>query len=708
MINLKIVNKSSQKSVNIDIKNIVNNHTDFLVFSDIVSERNINIAYYETPSVNSLDNIVLSKKNTSVKYNHSNWFDIEDNVIEINSKTFYLPYRDCLITNVLSDPNQEGQRVPLFYQHKAKDLIKEVSLTWLNSMSRLNSNFEYKLLDGILYVNLDNKFDKATSHYSLCNLSGVYNDGSSFNEILNPIKVARELTWEDIDENTGDIKKGLLRYEMSVNEGQKYFEYNILYDRYDNALELNCIDQETFLNLSKFYIKGLTSNIIELNKPEEYSLDSPWYLKISNGEFFANNSHYKISEFDSQIFNPFYGSKYAVDKKCWFITGGYFKTTYDNIIVNEENDLYLNLYEKDLNQEILSVYTNNPSLNNKEYSNTGVKYQYVTFKADEKNGIVLCDKNLNASYLYTADFYFICKDYQYIDVDFNFVNNDDFINHYYAIFIKPNAISFDIQDKLGTESIKYLKINTDGIIMDSSFILNRENLNSVKDFIGQSYSSILQGLLEDDYLLLGEVKSKEHYREKDIFNFDLRKHDFTNSLEFKNLLEANHKILQSKFGYGSNGQIIQKNNILHIEAPYQILKMYGGDYELNTQTNIRNVSVEELIRNRLPLSRDIVLTALEDSPDVNVVALTTESNKITFSWEGFGLYKIYRRLTSLYSEEKTLIHTDNNSSRPGNDLMVFVDNFTSSNVISPGETLYYTVTYNDGPESTIVGVKKAL
>lgn len=707
MINLKIVNKSSEKSVNIDIKNIVNNYTDSVVFSDIVTNRNVNIAYYEVPAVNSIDNIKISKANTGVKFNHANWFDIEDNIFEVTTKKFFLPYKDCLITNVLSEPNQLGQRVPLFYKHKTNKKFKEANLSWKRSINRLGSDFEFKLLDGVLYSNSQNKFDEKTSHYNICFVTGVYEDDTVVNEIFNPEPVAKEITWQDIDESTGEVKKGLLRFEKSVNEAQKYFEYNILYDRFDNLLELNCLDEESLLNLRKFYIKGLTSNIIEINKPEEYSLNNPWHITITNGEFFVDQDHYKVAEYEKQMFNPFFGSKYAIDKRCFFITNSMIKLPYHNLLLDSQNDLFFTLYEKDQDESVLNVYTNNPSLKDKYYRDGITKYIYVDFKADELNSIVYSLVPLNSLYLYTADFYFESKNYQYVDLDFNFTNNEDFINYYYAILIRPNKLNLDLNNKENTESIKYLKIDYRNTVYDSNLI-DWNDLSSVQSYVGAKYETVLNSLKTEKYLLLGEIKSSEYYRSKDIFNFDLRKYDYTNKFQYDLLLEANHKILQSKYGYGEEGQILQRNNVLHIEVPYEILSSYSGEYELISNDQVKNISVEEMLRNRLPLSRDIVLTTLTEAPDINAVALTTIQNKITFSWEGLGTYKIYSRLSNDYKDEKRTVTTIISESRPEFDKIEYIDPFTTTSSIEAGTTLYYTIEYNNGPESVIIGVKKAL
>lgn len=707
MINLKIVNKSSEKNVNIDIKNIVNNYTDSVVFSDIVTNRNVNIAYYEVPAVNSIDNIKISKANTGVKFNHANWFDIEDNVFEVTSKTFFLPYKDCLITNVLSEPNQLGQRVPLFYKHKTDKKFLEANLSWKRSINRLGSDFEFKLLDGVLYSNSQNKFDEKTSHYNICFVTGVYEDGTIVNEIFNPEPVAKEIAWQDIDEVTGEVKKGLLRFEKSVNEAQKYFEYTILYDRFDNLLDLNCQDEESLLNLRKFYIKGLSSNIIEIQKPEEYSLNNPWYVTLTNGEFFVNDDHYKVAEYERQMFNPFFGSKYAIDKKCFLITNSMIKLPYNNLLLDIQNDLFFNLYERDQDGSLVAVYTNNNSLKDARYSDTQIFYTIASFQADEINSIVYCSTPLNSFYLYSADFYFECKNYQYVDLDFNFTNNEDFINYYYAILIRPNKLNLDLLNKKDTESIKYLKIDYRNTVYDSNLI-DWNDQSSIASYVGVKYDIVLNNLKANKFLLLGEIKSSEYFRQKDIFNFDLRKYDYTNKFQYDLLLEANHKILQSKYGYGEEGQVVQRNNILHIEVPYDLLSNYNGEYELISNDQVRNISIEEMLRNRLPLSRDVILTTLSDSPDLNVTALSTQNNLIKCSWEGLGTYKFYSRFSNNYKDEKQLVATINTTGRPDNDSFEFVDYFTVNTTIQPGETLYYTVQYNDGPESTIVGVKKAL
>jgi hypothetical protein len=65
-------------------------------------------------------------------------------------------------------------------------------------------------------------------------------------------------------------------------------------------------------------------------------------------------------------------------------------------------------------------------------------------------------------------------------------------------------------------------------------------------------------------------------------------------------------------------------------------------------------------------------------------------------------------LSNNYKDEKGTVTTIISESRPEFDKIQYTDSFTINTSIEAGTTLYYTVEYNSGPESIIVGVKKAL
>ena len=93
----------------------------------------------------------------------------------------------------------------------------------------------------------------------------MYNiNGESIRRLLKSNPVVKELTWEDVDLETGMLKENVSGYQIEKNVG----EYTYNFDKSD-----------------KFYWFPKETNFIKLNKPKGREAEEPWHLEISNGEF---------------------------------------------------------------------------------------------------------------------------------------------------------------------------------------------------------------------------------------------------------------------------------------------------------------------------------------------------------------------------------------------------------------------------------------
>ena len=139
--------------------------------------------------------------------------------------------------------------------------------------------------------------------------------------------------------------------------------------------------------------------------------------------------------------------------------------------------------------------------------------------------------------------------------------------------------------------------------------------------------------------------------------------------------------------YGEDGQTVQRNNVVYLEAPIDLLIEHGGQY--------REEEVEELFNYRLPYDVQKVITFVYPEVKLNV-ELLENSNKINFSWEGPYTYKLYRAEKNKSAErelveEKTVLESENHY-------------FTDENV-NENTVYFYWVGIENYPLSNPYGVR---
>lgn len=676
MLNLKIVNSPITKSVNFKLKNIVNNYTDFLGFSDIVTSNSIPIEYIELPELTSQKNLEILDLSWSLSSNNLNNIANVDKVFFAEGREFLLPYKKVLFTNV--SLNNE----PLFYQHKIDTTSTVVSAS-VYSVSNFDSNqetgFKFDKANGAIYTNYKNYFDKKNGFYKLYYVNFTLQSGESKQELLNPEPIIKELSFLDIEidetkSNYGNIKDGITRYVVSPNYGQLGFSFNIQSNR--NVIEDIC-SEDTVYETKGFYIMFLESNIIKVNKPENVYLDKPWHVRINNSEVFSTSHLYKIPEYEKQAFNPIYGVTWHINKDCDFVNSSVLKLSSSNIVYNKEYNLFFTLFEYDSNGSLLKTYSTDENL-----INNGAN-QFDSFSLDELNGFIYSESLFNQENIYRANYYLELTDYVYNKFDFNPLNNKIIKNNKVVIYIEPDRYSITDMQLINEQSaINHLVVNEDDVIIAASDSYH----------LGSNYFDFVSSY-DNQKIRLAEIKIREDYSYDDIFNFSLIEQDFTSKGNYEDLIKRNHNVLQSKLGYGIEGQYIQRINQIIVKAPYTLYKEHNGDFsESELYYNIANY---------LGYNRNLVLIKDYKKSKLKLTSVISNEHQISVSWEGPGTYKLWRRYDDTLSN-KAFLQEIPQTSRPPEDTLTFTINYNNSNY----SIAYYSVTIEDDKlESNLLGVE---
>lgn len=693
MITLEIVNTNIEKNVKLNMENIVNNHIDYIVFSDILDKRSVALEYIEVPEITTRKNLRINDLSWMKPGNNLNFYKTKDSLFYIDKYRFTINSKEVLITHKTTIDN-EGNVLPLFYKHKTKN-GKRILSAQLKVLSKGKKNIEeqgffFNQEEGIIYTNYKNYFNFETYEYNLFYITGIDYDNNPFTELLNPEPVVKELSWEDIDPETNKIKKDYFCFQRQINTQGKYFVFDILTS--ESKLGLECSENDS---VKGFYVKAIESNILRLKESDSIGLENPWYLKISNCETFLQNNFYKLPEYETQAFYPERGYVQLLDKDCFYVENGIIKLPVENVKVDGASNYHFNLYVLDQDDQLLYYYSTNESLFGTIKDNIECKpFEYIN--VDEESGFVSLSPSVLPNQKLKADFIYYSKDYIYTDIDFNPVNNSRARESIFIIYLKPYT-------SIMQKTIFFLELDFNGNIINSNDLENRDNWFAIE------YEDWLANYVPDSYLILGEVKLIDRTKEKDVFNFSLRKNDFISELNFKDLITKNHKILQSKFGYGEKGMIVQKNNLMLINVPYYLLQQFGGSYfflettdsNFNKKFSLKNI--ERLIRSRIPQDIDLIFDIQYRKSILKVEKFGLNTLMISYSWEGPGVYKIIRKESLLETAFETIKETEINE-RPiplNGTKDLIIENIDLDNNTNK---YYYAIVINNEPPSNFVAV----
>ena len=670
MFNLELINHGNKIEETISVENFVSKPIESLRYAKYIDDRSIAIEYIESEEVNSKDNLEILDTSWLVPNNNTNFLsEVEE--VELGNGSFFSNFKEVVITNIVGyDVN--NYEVPIFFKHKTK--LKEANVYCLKNGDNFEIESGFLFQDNCIYTNYNNYFEEETGKYIMYFVSGIDLEGNSVNELLNLVPVIREATWEDIDIESGELDPNVYTRDREGNG----FLYRITQDN------SNCSDQEDYIS-QQYFVKNISRNLISLVKPEEYNLNNDWVLRVTNGQVFQNGLLYKIAEYGNQPFNPIYGTLYFRNKTCFRINSNLVKLPVQEIRVNPENYMHLNVHIHDSENNLIKAVTTNSDLVGKE-KETGITYEEGIVSWDEYAGVVELDFTTLSTQIITADFYYYADTFLIRELNFNPFFNEKLVYNSYYFYVKP------FQDGL-TRSLHWLLLDEDDRIVECSedtLKLEQQNVFNPNTIIGKTLKTFREEYCfnyENDFqnMELGRVFLKEDFYVDEIHNFSVRERTYTKEATYKEMLLRQWKVLQSKFGYGELGQIVQKNNILYIEAPYSLLSEFTEE------------EVERNIKVNLPLNLDIVIEYIYPKSKLSFDVSNAGQVDLSISWEAQGTYKVYRNSIETINSEIAPIYTIDSLEE---EALLYTDNDVES-----GNRYYYWVQINDNPYSDPFGVK---
>lgn len=679
MLTLELINYGSRSSETISIESVASKPIERIAFTKYKSNQQVDLAYYEAKEVTVDRNLFILERHHELAEN--NFLLFEDFELQNIKKTkvFSLPYKEVLITDrVYKD--KEGLERPLFFKHKIKRKAVEIHMYSVENgkETEINSGFEIDESNGEIYTNYFNSYNYDNGGYKLYFVSYTDENGVSYNELLNPIRAIQEANYEAIDPITGKIIKDVFTVDR---QGSSF--------RFEIFLSESVSSRFCKTGTDRFYIKPLRRNEISLIKPETIYNDNPWYVRVGNGDFFSRGKRYHIAEFATQSFTNQYGLIRLEEKDSYYVTNNVIKLPVNNVKFDRDSEIHLDVIIYDEEETPLKVLTSDTRKAGKRYLDTDVIYETDGIvSVDEEYGFVEINKSIDISNTIKASFYNNTRELVYNKVDLNPSNNKKLIDHRYVFYLVPGLAE-------GEVSVHHLLLDEQDIIIDCSeerFKLLFQGIYNANTLIKKTLTefetnhSVLTDN-EDQYLILGEVSILDNSRIEDSFVFDLESRLQVDETKIDESVLRNYNLLQSKYMYGEDGQTVQRNNVVYLEAPIDLLIEHGGQY--------REEEVEELFNYRLPYDVQKVITFVYPKTKLDV-ELLEDFNKINFTWEGPYTYKLYRAKKNKSAErelveEKTVLESENHY-------------FTDENV-NENTVYFYWIGIENYPLSNPYGVR---
>lgn len=650
MIILNININNIKKSKTIPMLCCVKAATESVSYTKYVTNKSVPLAYFRSSENQSDKNIYVQDLSWRVPENNENLINSES-IEYLESLNFSSIYKEILITNKFYTDSQ-GASVPLFYRHKTKFIEEPMISATRKGTLKSEGSFIYS--DGYLYSNEKNIVEN--DNYIIWNIAGRGSNGKPVNEIYSPVACIPEVNENSINEEGEVIESCFVRTERTNK-----FDYTII------KAEKGCLDEHTS---NGFFIKPLLKNLLKLNIRRSLKQDNSWGVTVKNNTIFSNGKYW-LPEYNRQPFNPILGVLKANNQSCSIISPTLIKINQENIFWSKETPIKIYKYDSELEK----------------------KEEISISCLDESTGVVRLSETVSGSDIIRADYFFKSNELIYTKLNANAFENQKMINGRYFFYIKKNA-------RRDETALHHLYINEESIILevsdieialkkqDGSFNDNTYITKSLEDFKQEfcyGYGNEFQ------YMELGEVSYKDDCLLESTELLDVRDYRSLDESKIGDIVKRQWRILQSKYGYGEKGQVVQKANVLVLEVPIDLLQKYGGDY--------REVEIEELVKRRIPVGTEIVIEYVFPKSEL-LVTPKYEKVEIEFSWEGAYTYRIE---CSKNKEDWNELYSLKILTEPETNLVSL-----SHENLNSGSVYYYRCVIIDGdieyPPSNIYGV----
>ena len=426
---------------NFDIFINVIKRPEAIVYRSRVGPASANVGYVGSLALSSDANITIDDTSGSLAPNRV----LEDVRIYNNVATFSCPTDNFLLTDKFTVETPSSPSIPLFHKHElghfqVDDQIASYTIYDDLFTEVLTTQKELDETNGVLYHNLESKYDIIPDQkndpqgieysyyyisYTIVNSSGTKN----YRELLSNALVFRPAVWEDFDSST------------------------LLLDLDSEAYLIEPTPSSFLVNIAsprKLAVDSMQDAKLKLLWPTSKDYTDPWYLRVSNGRFYYQDNFYRITEeqYNMQSFNPQIGTKRVQKESPTVLSKNIIKTDYENLNNNPDLQLYIHLKITQTQQNSDGTvsssnhhFTTEPGYSGlPTYVEWTLETEYGIKSIDYKTGFIEVDGvTLSKNDSIEVNYYYDEKYYEFTEIDFNPIRNEEILNRRVVLYIDPDA-----------------------------------------------------------------------------------------------------------------------------------------------------------------------------------------------------------------------------------------------------------------------------
>lgn len=521
--------------------------------------------------------------------------------------------------------NEYNQVKPLYFKHILPEDTKEAYIEASGTLEPLATGYSIDYENQCIYTNLSNRVE--ANEYLLYIVTSIDSTGKQTKSLLNPIPVATEATWKDIDPDTGLLYTGRPVYTKEL--GTVGYTY-------------------TFNMHTTWYIRIHEHALAGIQLPAGPEKQDPWYLRFNEIDYTINGKRYWMPEYYTQPFQPFAPYIFSNYQTVEYISGTCFRIPGRKLYIDPQQNMHLEIYVYDYLNVLIKVLTTDTSLHGKRYSDTDIFYESdIILSWDEQTGIFITAQTLHPTWSLAARFFYEATSLEYTGLNLNPVFNTNIFNYLVVFYLVPDAHSND-------RALHYLLVDKQGIIVYTSQsqgvnvpnlqAKNNDGSSNPNSILGIKYISDLEvqsfyNLYTVNYtntykyVVLSEVTVRETTQEKP-FQVSVKREGFTlkdPAAAFK----KQFRLPTSRFGYAEDGMQFP-HNVAILEVPLSLLEAYGGSFTAE--------QIETLSKKYILTGTQVILQWTFPWSELEIDTTISNQATLSFSWEGPDYeYRIYKR-----------------------------------------------------------------
>jgi hypothetical protein len=583
---------------------------EYLRFSSSFSEQDLGLSYISSPGINTDKNVLLVDTSNNITSNAKESFEES----EYLSADFMISYAGFYISDVVKTIS--GIETPLYYWH---DLTTAGNF---NNLEILDAN---KLpIDKNLYSYYD---ETTTLGYAR---KGIYSNLiCSINQKENRYEVFY-VRYKSLDTNlvVEELLDSKVFYEQAsyiATRNQREYVVSQVGNEYNIKLVFDSFNYgpTPAISTQRFWFKRKKQSKITIENPGIVSSTERWNMRISPGDFYANDKKYWVPEYYLQQFSPAFPYRLIKEKEIVVVNKNLLFVDNNPIANIDTSGYYIYITIKETNGAVKRVFTNDPDADTyitKQGFVTDIFYEKDTIESVSANsGFILLNQDIPDGHKAYITCRYIERYYSYDYLSVNPSINSEVLGKKLVFYIVPDQTE---------RSVHHLVVDPNNIIVDASETIYADGIIT---FTLEEWEVIAENL---GLFKIGEVYVVQSLSISDIGQLDTR--ILGGGVAEKNI-EAALKLQNEAAWYWDignwDGTTYPGMGAIVVHLPRYILKELGGDFERE--------QVADIVKRHAASGSYIIVRYYDESTEITNILPGDKQATVTWRLVNANQYNIY-------------------------------------------------------------------